>query len=133
LEDTESDVVLLDNPMHLVFKRTTQGTVMMMLPWLPIELIKDNIATIYTAYILTIVEPKDDLVEYYGNVSSKTKDYATKEHDLLKKRFQELMGSDYDVDEDDELMFQDPDDMDEEISDEDIEELLTRKKQNRLH
>ena len=43
--NTNTNVVVLDNPMHLIFKRTSQGTVMMMLPWLPIELIKDNNAS----------------------------------------------------------------------------------------
>jgi len=68
----DTNIVILDNPMHLIFKRTSQGTVMFMLPWLPIELIKDNIATIVTDDILTIVEPKDDLIEYYGNIINQT-------------------------------------------------------------
>ena len=59
--NTNTNIVVLDNPMHLIFKRTSQGTVMMMLPWLPIELIKDNIATVLSGDILTIVEPKQDL------------------------------------------------------------------------
>ena len=63
IQDDESEMIMLDNPMHLIFKRTSQGTVMMMLPWLPIELIKDNIATIYSSDVLTIVDPKDALVE----------------------------------------------------------------------
>ena len=68
IEDDESEMVMLNNPMHLIFKRTSQGTMMVMLPWLPIELIKDNTATIYTSDVLTIFEPKDALVEYYGNM-----------------------------------------------------------------
>jgi hypothetical protein len=31
--NTNTNIVVLDNPMHLIFKRTSQGTVMMMLPW----------------------------------------------------------------------------------------------------
>ena len=62
IEDDESEMVMLNNPMHLIFKRTSQGTMMVMLPWLPIELIKDNTATIYTSDVLTIFEPKDALV-----------------------------------------------------------------------
>jgi hypothetical protein len=64
----EDETVLLDNPMHVIFKRIPTGqTVMMMMPWLPIEVIKENVATIYTSDILTIVEPKEDLIEYYGS------------------------------------------------------------------
>ena len=68
IQEDESELILLDNPMHLIFKRTSQGTMMVMLPWLPVELIKDNIATIYSSDILTIVDPKDALIEYYGNL-----------------------------------------------------------------
>jgi hypothetical protein len=68
-EDTENGTVLLDNPMHIIFKRIPTGqTVMMMMPWLPIELIKQNNAIIYDSDILTIIDPKEDLIEYYGNV-----------------------------------------------------------------
>jgi hypothetical protein len=68
-EDTENGTVLLDNPMHIIFKRIPTGqTVMMMMPWLPIELIKENNAIIYDSDILTIIDPKEDLIEYYGNV-----------------------------------------------------------------
>ena len=54
--------------MHIVFKRVSTGkSVMMMMPWLPIELIKENSAIIYETDILTVIDPKDDLVEYYSN------------------------------------------------------------------
>jgi len=64
----DSDTVLLNRPMHIIFKRVSTGrSVMMMMPWLPIELIKENSAIIYEADILTVIDPKDDLVEYYSN------------------------------------------------------------------
>ncbi len=64
----DSDTVLLNRPMLIVFKRvSTVKSVMMMMPWLPIELIKENSAIIYEADILTVIDPKDDLVEYYSN------------------------------------------------------------------
>ena len=64
----DSDTVLLNRPMHIVFKRVSTGkSVMMMMPWLPIELIKENSAIIYEADILTVIDPKDDLIEYYSN------------------------------------------------------------------
>ena len=68
-EDKENGTVLLDNPMHIIFKRIPTGqTVMMMMPWLPIELIKENNALIYDSDILTIIDPREDLIEYYGNI-----------------------------------------------------------------
>lgn len=69
LQDEEHGTVLLDNPMHIIFKRlpTTGQTVMMMMPWLPIEVIKDNSAIIYDSDILTFIEPREDLVDYYAS------------------------------------------------------------------
>ena len=69
IEDTEQGTVLLENPMHIIFKRVSTGqTVMMMMPWLPIELIKENSAIIYDSDILTIIDPKEDLINYYGQI-----------------------------------------------------------------
>ena len=69
IEDEETDTIFLDNPMHIIFKRIPTGqTVMMMMPWLPIEIIKENTATLYATDVLTMIEPKDDLIEYYGGV-----------------------------------------------------------------
>jgi len=40
------------------------------MPWLPIELIKDNSALIYDSDILTIIDPREELIYYYNqNVS----------------------------------------------------------------
>ena len=69
IQDEENDTVMLDNPMQVIFKRIPTGqTVMMMMPWLPIEIIKENNAILYASDILTFIEPKDDLVDYYGTV-----------------------------------------------------------------
>ena len=118
--NTNTNVVVLDNPMHLIFKRTSQGTVMMMLPWLPIELIKDNIATVLSGDILTIVEPKDDLKEYYHNVINTTQMKMLKDN-TLSENLREA--SDEEEDEDPEG----------DLTKEDVVEIINRKKTNRLH
>lgn len=123
--NTNTNVVVLDNPMHLIFKRTSQGTVMMMLPWLPIELIKDNIATLLSGDILTIVEPKDDLKEYYHNVINTTQMKMLKD-DTLSKNLREAS----DEQEDD---YEEDDDPEGELTKEDVAEIISRKKSNRLH
>jgi len=74
IEDEQHDAVLVSNPMTVIFKRLPTGrAVMMMAPWLPIELIEVNAATLYTADILTIIEPKASLIEYYQNACSEAK------------------------------------------------------------
>ena len=39
----------------------------MMSPWLPIELIQQNVVEIYKHEVLTFIEPKESLIEYYNN------------------------------------------------------------------
>ena len=59
--------------MRIVFRRLPTGqTVMMMMPWLPVELIKENIATIYSTDIITVVEPKESMIRYYDKLVERT-------------------------------------------------------------
>ena len=51
-ENDNSDQIQLNDPMRIVFRRLPTGqTVMMMMPWLPVELIKENSAMIYYTWI----------------------------------------------------------------------------------
>ena len=71
--EEQEETVLLEDPMRLIFRRLPTGqTVMMMMPWLPVELIKDNNALIYNSDIITIIDPKESMVEYYENLVIKT-------------------------------------------------------------
>ena len=66
IEGDES--VLLSNPMSLIFKRMPTGrAVMLMSPWLPLELVEKNEAWLYQSDILTVVQPKQQIVDYYAN------------------------------------------------------------------
>jgi hypothetical protein len=69
IEDSSDGTALLSNPMRLVFKRMPTGqNAMHISPWLPIELIEENIAQIHCADILTVVNPKEELVDHYNTV-----------------------------------------------------------------
>lgn len=60
--------VLLTNPMTLMFKRMPTGrAVMLMSPWLPLELVEKNEAWVFEADILTIFQPKSQIIDYYNN------------------------------------------------------------------
>jgi hypothetical protein len=127
IEDDESEMVMLNNPMHLIFKRTSQGTMMVMLPWLPIELIKDNIATIYSSDILTMIDPKDALVEYYGNMIN-TEQLKNMRDDTLVNNLKEAMNDNEDDDE-----FNIEEENEETLTKEETMEMIHRKRSNRLH
>ena len=127
IEDDESEMVMLNNPMHLIFKRTSQGTMMVMLPWLPIELIKDNMATIYSSDILTMIDPKDALVEYYGNMIN-TEQLKNMRDDTLVNNLKEAMNDNEDDDE-----FSIEEENEETLTREEAMEIVHRKRSNRLH
>ena len=77
-EQEDSDQIQLNDPMRLVFRRMPTGqTVMMMMPWLPIELIKENTALIYSSDIITVIDPKETMIQYYDKLVERTiKDMA---------------------------------------------------------
>ena len=61
-------VVYLKNPMNLLFKRLPTGkAVMLMSPWLPLELIESSGTALYSQDILTVMQPKVSLINYYNN------------------------------------------------------------------
>ena len=73
--DEESGIVEINRPMMLMFKRLPTGkSIMMMGPWLPIELIETNSALLYTQDILTVISPKESLIKYYNNAADETEE-----------------------------------------------------------
>jgi hypothetical protein len=72
-ENEDSDQIQINDPMRIVFRRLPTGqTVMMMMPWLPVELIKENSAMIYYSDIITVVEPKESMIRYYDKLVERT-------------------------------------------------------------
>jgi hypothetical protein len=116
----DSDTVLLNRPMHIVFKRVSTGrSVMMMMPWLPIELIKENSAIIYEADILTVIDPKDDLVEYYSN--------AVCDEDVKHATESSIRPQLFDGEDDDDGP------TDAELDEEELIELLKERRNSKVH
>ena len=69
VQSEDNETAILHDPMQVIFKRIPTGqTVMMMMPWLPIEIIENNQAVLYTSDILTIVDPKASAIKHYGDV-----------------------------------------------------------------
>jgi len=118
----KEETMILNNPMHIVFKRVHSGkTVMMMMPWLPIELIKKNSAEIYNSDILTVFDPKDDLIEYYTN-SVDTDEMK----DVTEKSIRSALFDDDDEDEDE-------DEDGAQLDEEELMNLLRERRNNKLH
>lgn len=117
-EDEETDTVLLNNPMKVILRRMPTGqTIFMMLPWLPIEIVKEDAAIIYASDIITMIEPKDSLIEYYQNAINQN--ILT----MLKAEEQLLQQLEEDDEEGEEY----------EITEEELQEIEEYKKGKLLH
>jgi hypothetical protein len=105
---------ILTNPMRLVFKRLPTGQVIMMLsPWLPVELLDEEHASIENDNVLTMIEPKMQLVEYYNR--------TVIAFNKLKMDFESKI-DEYLIDHEDE---DDEEDYNEELSDEELKEIMS--------
>lgn len=89
-EQEDSNQVQLNDPMRLVFRRMPTGqTIMMMMPWLPVELIKENSAIVYSSDIITVIDPKETMIQYYDKLVERTiKDMADSD-ELLQNLLEE--------------------------------------------
>jgi hypothetical protein len=69
LMDDKHRYVSIENPMRVILKRQADKnqTMLLMAPWLPVELLIDNFATIDYRNIVTVVDPKPSFSEYYTN------------------------------------------------------------------
>ena len=115
-EDAETEMVQLKDPMIVMFKRLPTGASMMMIsPWLPVELIENNTATIYTDDILTVVEPKEILINHYVRMVNDLNKYMDQDNEILEKHLRDM---EEEMDEDDE---------------EEILEALKEKKNYKVH
>jgi hypothetical protein len=105
-EENGEGTVLLANPMTLLFKRLPTGkAIMLMSPWLPVELIESNATWVYTDDILSVMQPKANLIDYYNKsikdleiemlASSNDVDQALSSYDDLP----EYEGDELDVEE----------------------------------
>ena len=92
-EDDNSDQIQLNDPMRIVFRRLPTGqTVMMMMPWLPVELIKENSAMIYYSDIVTVVEPKESMIRYYDKLVERTIEEMADSDKMINNLLEEQEG-----------------------------------------
>jgi hypothetical protein len=107
-EEEGTGEVFLGSPMTMFFKRLPSGKAMMMMsPWLPLELVENNHAHVFVSDILTVLEPKKALINYYIKIVNET-EYdaiqASKEIEDSLDGDHEEMSLDHDLEEDGELM-----------------------------
>jgi len=131
-EDEPNGIVLLTHPMSLMFKRLPTGkAIMLMSPWLPLELIESDSAHLYAQDILSVFQPKSSLIDYYYNtvkeveeeiiMSSNDVEESLKSNESTISNIIEYLGE-----EDEEMI-------DEEEAKKELEELRKDVKKKLLH
>jgi C4-type Zn-finger protein len=100
LIDEENSCVNIENPMRIALRRmsSVERTMISMTPWLPLEIIEDNFASINYADIITIIEPKASFSEYYCSMVEEFIERVELEKQLTEQDLQE----DDDLDEEDQ-------------------------------
>ena len=107
-EDIIADIIadenttVLNSPMVIVIRRSPTGSVMMMVPWLPVEVISDNMAILNNSEIVTETSPKDSLIEYYLNAIGQIEKESQRNGDMLDKANKNIQREDEWMDEVDE-------------------------------
>ena len=102
LMDDRHRYVSIENPMRIVLKRLSDKgqTMLLMAPWLPVELIMDNFATIDYTNIITIVDPKPSFSEYYENTVLQYSDRLQKDL-MAETEDMEFDNDEFEIEEDD--------------------------------
>jgi hypothetical protein len=103
----ETQYVDVENPMKVVISRfnNSKKSILIMMPWLPLEVIADEYATLKYEDILTMVDPKESFIEYYCNT-------VDKYNELIQSNLEEDMFDEYNLE----------DEFDEEVTDEEVSE-----------
>lgn len=89
----EEDKMILTDPLQLIFKRTETGSVLLLLPWLPMEFVEENKSVISCSEILTVMNPKKLIIDYYDSILESVKnkiDEYESEQNLLESTEEQL-------------------------------------------
>lgn len=102
IDDEANNTIMIGSPMRVVVRRLSESSqsMLVMMPWLPLEIIEEDLATINYQDIITVVEPKKSFIEYYNNMVDQYK------VSLETMKDQDFFGEEQEDDEIDEDMMQ---------------------------
>jgi hypothetical protein len=104
-------IIEMYDPMTLFYKRMSAGkSMLLMSPWLPIELIQTNSACISMNEVLTIVEPRSALIEYYNNAVVEANEVVANFNDQIDNSLLDEFdsGEELDLEDDTDELPQEP-------------------------
>jgi len=104
-QQEDSEQIQINDPMRIVFRRLPTGqTTMLMMPWLPVELIKENSAMIYSSDIITVVEPKESMIRYYDRLVERTVSEMTESDKMIENLLDDEQGESEESDIDQKII-----------------------------
>lgn len=132
--DETSKTIVMHNPMTLFFKRLSEGkSIVMLSPWLPLELVDNNTAKIECHQVLSIVDPKKTLIEYYNNSVNESIELMNKFEEAIDQGLMSdettTMLDESDFDDDDESIHVSATDEEDQY----IEQMLSNTNKKYLH
>lgn len=66
IKEDANGYFILTNPFTIFTKRNGEiKTSVFLTPWLPIDIIEENLANVFMSDILTFMEPTNELIDYY--------------------------------------------------------------------
>lgn len=104
LFDTETNCITMNNPMKFFIRRMPDimKSMLIMIPWLPLEIAADDTAIIDYDDVITVIDPKESFVEYYLSMVT---EFQVSEFDpndtefMIDNFFSESSDSDYEIEE----------------------------------
>jgi len=100
LFDDDGNNLLIDSPMKVYVTRATElgKTMLIMMPWLPLEIVEDNMASISYNDVITMVNPKSHFIDYYFDTVQQYE--AMIEKNSKDEQFESQFEDDDEIDED---------------------------------
>tara|TARA_Y100001938_G_scaffold127044_1_gene179525 strand:+ start:27 stop:416 length:390 start_codon:yes stop_codon:yes gene_type:complete len=91
-ENKRTKKITLENPMHIIFKRlnSKSGPMMYMVPWLPVEMLSEDKACFDSSNVLTTLEPKKDMSEYYQDLVTQSLERQDGKEEFFEDEWEEI-------------------------------------------
>jgi hypothetical protein len=103
--DEDKDYIDIENPMKVVLNRlnTKEQTTLIMLPWLPYEIVEDNSVRISNNDIITYITPKASFIDYYMTLMDKFEEASLEDDNEDFLFSDDSFSYGYEEEEDDEI------------------------------
>lgn len=95
-----SKTVEIINPMVILFKRLETGRAMILMsPWIPIEIVCDNSTVIDTNNIISTMKPRQSLIDHYIETVERMSEIVIDENEIEMSSLDDEDEEEYDEEE----------------------------------